>query len=419
MLISRHTLLPADLLTRRLATATLVNTFGNGLLIAVSALFFTRVVGLSIAQVGIGLTVAGSCGVVAGVPIGRLADVFGTKLAYAACVTVEALGLCSFPLIHSFATFLPVACIVQMADRGGGTVRNALIAVAVPLAKRSTTRAYLRAVTNFGIGAGAAVAALALQADTRAAYLTMVLLDAATFVAAAVLMSRLPYASAASAPSPAEVAAGPVTVRRALADRPYLAITALSGIIAMQFAILEVGLPLWVTGHTHAPRIIVSAALLINTVLVVVFQVPAARGLTTPTAAARGGVRATALLGVSCLLYGAAAGTAPWLATALVVGGVVVGALGEVISSAAGWTLSYDLADQRAPGLYQGVFQTGFNAGAMLSPLLLTSVAIRFGLAGWAALGVLFLIAGLALVPVTRWALREHAGPTTPSLATP
>lgn len=397
-------LLPEGALTRRLAVASLINTFGNGLFMSVSALFFTRVVGLSVAHVGLGLTVAGGFGVVAGVPIGRLADRIGTRPVYGGCVLVEAGGLCTYPFVHSIATFLPVVCLVQIADRGGSTVRNALIATVVVPDRRAATRAYLRAVTNVGIGAGAAFGAVALQADTRGAYLIMIFLDAATFIVTAVVMSRLPSSRAVVEPG-----VRPVTARRALRDRPYLTVTALSGVIAIQFGILEVGLPLWVAGHTHAPRVLVSIALLMNTVLVVLLQVRAARGMTTPAAAARSGVRASVLLAASCLLFGAAHGPVAWVASALIVGGVVVGALAEVLSSASGWTLGYDLADPAAPGLYQGVFQTGFNLGVMLAPLVLTSTAIRLGLVGWGLLGALFVAAGLALVPATRWAERARA----------
>ena len=56
---------------RVLALATLVNTMGNGLFLTGSVLFFTRVIGLSPAQVGLGLSAAGICGMVAGIPLGR------------------------------------------------------------------------------------------------------------------------------------------------------------------------------------------------------------------------------------------------------------------------------------------------------------------------------------------------------------
>ena len=51
-------LLPSDPLARRLALATLVNRFGTGLFMTISALYFTRIVGLSVTQVGLGARLA-------------------------------------------------------------------------------------------------------------------------------------------------------------------------------------------------------------------------------------------------------------------------------------------------------------------------------------------------------------------------
>lgn len=59
---------------RTLALAQLANSVGDGAFYACSALFFTRIVGLSAAQVGLALTVGWAAGMLAGVPLGHLAD---------------------------------------------------------------------------------------------------------------------------------------------------------------------------------------------------------------------------------------------------------------------------------------------------------------------------------------------------------
>lgn len=72
-------LLPESPAERAIALATLANTVGNGMFYTVSAIYFTQSVGLSPAQVGLGLTVAGLCGLLAGVPAGHLGDVRGPR----------------------------------------------------------------------------------------------------------------------------------------------------------------------------------------------------------------------------------------------------------------------------------------------------------------------------------------------------
>ncbi len=415
-------LLPPDPIVRRLAAVTVVNTFGNGLFFTLSALYFTRIVGLSVSQVGLGLTIAGALGVFAGVPLGHLADRVGTRRLLVLLVCAEALCTVAFTAIHGFAAFLVVVSLSTVADRGSNAVRAAMFAVVLPTQNRTRTRGYLRAVTNVGMGVGGATAAIALQADTRAAYAALILVDAATFVISAVLLHHLPVsddaaaarAEAASTPqsSPPAEAAGPPRRRRnpALRDRPYLLVTGLSSVLALQFGLIEVGIPLWIVDHTDAPRAMVAAVLVVNPALVVLFQVRATRGVTTVPLAARAARRGGLLLALSCLVFAAAHGPSAAVASGILVAAVVLQTLSEMVSSAAGWALSYDLADERAHGAYQGVFSSGFALAAMLAPLVATATALHHGTAGWALLAAVFAAAGLALGPATRWAAASRAG---------
>ncbi|MGA8116600.1 MAG: MFS transporter [Actinocatenispora sp.] len=403
-------LLPDEPVLRRLAVLTLVNTVGNGLFVTSSAVFFTRSVGLSATQVGLGLTLAGGCGVAAGIPLGQLADRLGAKRMLTVLYLAQAVGLLCYTLVHSFAAFLVVACAVTMVDRGGSAVKGALYAVALPAQTRVRGRAYLRAVTNVGMGAGSAVAAAALQLDSRAGYLAMILADVVTFAIAAQLLRRVPE----SAPP----VVGPTSTRRSgvFTDLPFLAVTALSAVQAIQFGLLDVGVPLWVVTHTHAPVAVVSVIMIVNTGLVVLFQVRAARGTDTVERAGRTARRAGLVLALSCLVFGLTQGLSPVLAIVVLLLAAVLQTAGEVLSSAASWALSYELADPAAPGSYQGLFNSGFAVAIMLAPVLTTSTAIRFGLPGWILLGVMFAASGAALVPVARWAAStrgHHGGMTT------
>ena len=397
---------PADPDLRTLAASTLVNTFGNGLLFTLSALYFTRIVGLSVAQVGLGLTIAGGCGVVAGIPAGHLSDRIGARRMLIVLVFLECAGTITYVVIGSFTSFLVIVGLTTIADRSGNAVRSALYAVAIPAEGRTQVRAYLRAVTNVGIGAGSAVAGIALQADTKAAYVSLILVDAATFIASAAILFRLP----AQPPAPPAQAEDGRHRNRAVKDVPYLVTTALNAVLALQFGLIEVGLPLWIVGHTRAPRALVAVTLLANTILCVLLQVRASRGVTSVPLAARAARRGGLLLAVCCVIFALADGVSALAAAFILLAGIAVQTLAEVLCSAAGWALSYDLADPAAPGAYQGVFSSGFALAAMLAPIVVTSTALRFGFAGWAALGALFAVAGAALVPVSRWAAGRMTG---------
>src|SRR5436853_5997915 len=73
----RRLLAPPEPTVRALTWATISASLAKGIFFSVSALFFTRVIGLSAASVGLGLTVAGAAGVAASFAAGYLCDRVG------------------------------------------------------------------------------------------------------------------------------------------------------------------------------------------------------------------------------------------------------------------------------------------------------------------------------------------------------
>ena len=70
----------------------MIDATGSGLSIAGSALFFTRVVGFSIAQVGLGLSVSGIAGFAATLPLGALANRVGRRRMLVVLYIVRGVG---------------------------------------------------------------------------------------------------------------------------------------------------------------------------------------------------------------------------------------------------------------------------------------------------------------------------------------
>lgn len=392
-----HRLLPDPGPGRRLAAATFVSTMGNGLFYTASALFFTRSVGLTAGQVGLGLTVAGALGLGAAVPMGHLADRLGPRGLLVALLLLEGAFTLGYVLVGDFPGFLVVACLVTLVDRGANAVRSALIAGVLPPQGRVRTRAYLRSVTNLGISLGTVGAGVALHFDTRAAYVSLLVLDAASFVVAALLVAGLPRVQ----PHPGAAAASRTA---ALRDRPFLAVTGLNALLAVHYGLLELAVPLWIAERTSAPRWSVAAVMLVNTVMCVLFQVRASRGTEQIDAAARASRRGGLLLAVSCALFAGAAGRSPLVAVAVLLVAALVQVLGELAQAAGSWGLGFGLAPDHLQGQYQGVFSTGFSISSMLAPVVVVTLAVGWGTPGWLLIGACFVAAGVAMVPVARWA---------------
>jgi MFS family permease len=397
-------LLPPAGPSRGLALAQLTNAIGDGAYYVCSVLYFTRIVGLTPTQVGLGLTIGWALGTFAGVPLGHLADRRGPREVAVVLALATAAAVGAFAFVRSFPAFLAVACVYTVCQCGLVAARQALLAGVVDAAGRTKARAYMQSTANAGIAVGAAVGGIALQFDTRAAYLAAFGLDVVTFLAATLVLRTLPHV-----PGAARVRDGePALV--VLRDRPYALLTALNSVLMLYMPLLSVVLPLWVVGHTDAPRWMVSALMVINTVAVVLFQVALANRVRDLDSAVRM-VRLSGLfLLAACGVFALSSGDqAVWVAAAEIAAGDVLQVAGEMMIASGYWEISFGLAVEGKQGQYQGFFSSGIAVARMLGPLLLTALVIDGGAVGWLVLGSLFLLAALATGPAVAWARRDRA----------
>ncbi|MFE2945094.1 MFS transporter [Streptomyces sp. NPDC059255] len=401
-------LIPVDPTLRQLSWMTFLNAFGNGLFYPISILYFTRIVGIDTTRVGISLTVAGLFGLAAGLPAGRASDRWGSRRVLAVLWLGSGITMATYPLVHGYGGFLVVVVLFAVLNQASWGVKGALIADVLPFDTRVEARGYLRMVGNVAMAMGGALGAVALQADTRTAYSVLLLFNAVTFLVPALRVGRLPLRS--SAQHLTEQSASPPESRwRAVRDLPFLTVTALNAVLVLQVSLLEVGIPLWIVENTQAPRWSVSLLLVVNCVLVALLQVRATRRASDVPGAVKSMGRSGVLLGTACLVFALSAGLPPlWAVTVLVIAAVIQ-VLAEVLSAAGGWTLGYELADPRAHGVYQGVYNSGAAAAMMAGPALITVTAVAHGTVGWLALAILFAVAGLAVAPAVRWAQRDGA----------
>ncbi|MFI9203248.1 MFS transporter [Streptomyces sp. NPDC053048] len=381
---------------RTLALAQLTNSVGDGAYYVTSAVYFTHVVGLAPARIGLGLTVAWAVGSVVGVPLGRVADRRGPRGTAVLLALTTGSAVASFLFVRGFLPFLLAACLYATAQSGLAAARQALLAGLVAKEERTGALAHLQSTLNAGLAVGAALGGLALSHGSRPAYLGVFTIDALSFLLCALLLSRLP----AVAPVPA-VRGVKLEVLR---DRPYAVVTLLNAVLLLRMPLLGLGLPLWITERTDAPAWLVSALFVLNTGAVMLFQVRTARSVSGLPTAARAIRRSGVLMLLTCGIFPLSAGRSPWVAVAVLVGGSVVLVAAEMLQSAGSWQIGFDLAPAGRIGEYQGFFGTGTTVARTLGPLTLTGLLVGMGALGWVLLGGLFLAASYALSPVTRWA---------------
>ncbi len=390
-------LLPDAGPARVLSIAQLTDSIGLGGYLVCSALYFTRIVGLSPAQVGIGLTAGWAAGFLAGVPLGHLADRRGPRGIAILLAASTAATLVAFLFVRSFEAFLVVASLYCAGQCGLTAARQALLAGLVAPAARTRVRAVLQAAINGGIAIGATAGGLALQVDTEAAYLTVFAVDAVSLLISACVLLRLP----AVAPGPRRRAGEPALA--VLRDRPYAVLAVLNMVLQLHIPLITLGLPLWIVQRTHAPGWTVAALLVLNTMSIVLFQVRVARRVRDLATAARQVRAAGVVLLVACVVFAlSAAGDSALVAVAILLLAAALQALAEMMQASGSWEISFTLAPAGKHGQYQGFFGSGFTVARMLGPVLVTTLIISWGTAGWLLLGGVFVAAGVAIVPAVR-----------------
>ena len=422
-----RTVLPPAGPLRRYAFVSLVDATGTGMFLTVSVLFFTRFAGLAAGSVALGLSLAGLAAMIGAVPLGSLGDRFGHRRVWVLVTAVQAVVYAAYPFVRTFGEFVTLAAVASLAEVGGSPLRAGYLSrIAGP--QRVRARAYNQAVSSAGWTLGALAAGVALGVGTRAAYVSLMLADAASFAIAAVILLTLPAApparpltaepaddepagsaTAGSGPPPRQARARPRSVLR---DLRYLTVCVLNGLLMTYGAILTVGLPLWIVRRTHAPAWTVAGTFLVSTLLVVTLQVRASRGTDTVHGAARAVRRSGALLLAACLVLASTRALPAPAATIVLGAGAVLLTLGEVLQQAGGWSLSYGLAPEDRQGEYLGAFAMGTRIYDSLGPILVTSLILGLGQLGWALLGLMYAGLALGLSAAAHWASRALPGST-------
>jgi hypothetical protein len=352
---------------------------------------------LTAAQVGLGLSVGAAVGFATAVPIGVLADRLGPRRLLVLVQLWRAACLLALVFVSGVVSFTVVAALMAIGETATPSLTQAVVASAVGRGSRVRTMAILRSIRNVGFSVGALLAAPLIAAGSTAIISVIVFGDALSFVVAALILARIPLTRVAAV----RRRAGFLTVLGSFHDWRYAGLAALNSVLTLHLTILVFGIPLWLIHATRAPAGLVAVLMLLNTVMVIVLQVPFSKHATVSGGAPRV-LRLAGLVLAGCsVAIAAAAHVPPWFAAALLVLATALLSLGEIWQAAGAWELSYRYADPEREVQYLAVFSLGVTAQGVFGPALVTAAVIGAGPAGWMGLAALFLVATLLVGPAT------------------
>ena len=144
---------------------------------------------------------------------------------------------------------------------------------------------------------------------------------------------------------------------------------------------------------------------MLNTAGVLTLQVRAARAVHDLASAARSVRRGGLAFLVACVAFAlAAAPHAPSVALAALIAGAALQVVGEVMLASGSWEIGFGLADPDRPAEWQGLYGASLPIARAMGPLVLTFLLLEWSGPGWLVLGLVFLLASLAMTPVVHGA---------------
>src|SRR3954471_18308676 len=255
---------------------------------------------------------------------------------------------------------------------------------------------FLQAMRNAGYGVGGVLAAVALTVGSGAAYQSVVLGNAASYVVAFVLMLGVAGGGRPAADEVAGEQARGWWV--AFTDRGYRTLIAVIFCYAMTTMTLNVAMPVYFVESLGLPGWVPGTVFVINTVMIGVGQ-----GLVVwrMTGSARRRVLrvAVAFTAVSFAMFYAADALSVATGVLLVLLAAFVYTVGEMTAGPIVSALSAESPPPDQRGRYMAATQLAWSTSAAISPLLYAALLDRGALAAWAGPFVVCVV-WLALVQV-------------------
>lgn len=396
----------------RFVTANLIDSLGNGLVMAFTVVFFVKTTSLSLVAVGAALTAGQLLALPVPPLLGPLLDKYGPRTVVAVGNWVSVAGFIGFLFSHASWQIVLWQFVVQLGATAFWMGNSPLIVLVAPGDERARWFGFVRALRNVGIGFGGAASAVALSIGTVAGLRAVMVINAVSFAVAGwlVITFRCADTSQAADAGQEEVtsaeqkaaeskSAEPEPARRERAGQPwggyrtvlkdtrYLRLVATNISFAFSSAVITVLLAAYVADNLEVGSWIVGALVVLNTAMVALLQtlasrwIEARRPVTVLVSALLLNAAAFAVFGTLLVLPG-------WAVIAGLLTAMVLYTAAEILGSPPTSELSVVMAPEQLRGRYLGVYQMSWSVGGALAPALLTAL-----LEGGAALPWVFLTA--------------------------
>ncbi|MGA8113878.1 MAG: MFS transporter [Actinocatenispora sp.] len=396
-----------------LIAALVVDSVGNGLFMPLSLVYFTRLTEVSLALVGLLISVGNLVTLPIPVWAGALADRLGALPLVVGAQALQAIGFLGYGFVSGPVGILVAVTLTAVGVRFFWSAIFTAIADYVDGSPTTSSKdswyAWANTTRTAGLGLGGLVTGVVVTGGHDSAYRLVAHVAAGCFAVAA-----LTIAVFVRAPRQQHVEQLPRSgYATLLRDRPFLGLIGVNTIYALSSMMLALALPTFILVGLHGPAWLASGLLVGNTVLISVLAAPVVKRLVP--------YRRTRILAVAAVLWvgwcGLFAVLAPgrlvWVVPVLVVGTVLY-SVADAIHAPVSMALAASASPGPARGRYLATFQYSFTVAGIIAPTFFATLFEIHRAIPWLALGAVNAVSILALLALERHlpsgALRESAG---------
>ncbi|HTF46953.1 MAG TPA: MFS transporter [Pseudonocardia sp.] len=357
-----------------------IDNFGSGLFLPLTLVYATQVVGLTVAQSGLAVTIGTLAGLFVPAVAGSLVDRVGARPVVIAAQLLQAVGVGTYLLAHGMLLVVAAALLLGAGQQLFYSALFGLIADTAgdgPTDRAFTVVAMVRGAT---FALGALVVGALLSTAGPAGYRWGIAADALSFVVAAAALAlglrapgRSSKALAKPTMPPSEIAAS-----RVWRDCPYLALIAVTMLFALSLDFFLVGVPVYTLEVLGSPPWLPGALLALITVI----------GSTMGTLVLRwtthwSRIKAVQIAAIATALWCATSAAAVLLPaawrTGYLLGCAVLLAGAQLVSTGRINALAEAAAPPDARARYLAAFQYAFTIAGVLAP----AVVALFSVTTW------------------------------------
>jgi MFS family permease len=345
-----------------------MSNFGTGLALPYFVVYLSQVRDLPVEIAALALSTVAAAGLVGTIASGPLIDRTSAWGVLAGGLVTAGIGITLIAFVDSAPMALLAAAVYGLGIMGLVPALQTLLVRLTPRAEINRVYSVYYATQNAGLGAGALVGGLLANLHEASSFMTLYLLDAATFVAFAMVLvlARSLHDGRDAAASEAGGGGG---YARVFADRGFRVLWLLMiGFVALGYAQVEATFPVFATEAAGVSPGVLGLAFAANTLSILPLQLIV---LSRSQGVRR--MRAVAVLAVAwatswVLLLTSQAGEGSALAVLLLVAAMLCFAFGECLLAVTLPGGVNVLAPERLRGRYNAAFAFAFPLGRIVGP---------------------------------------------------